>query len=168
VFSVRLAEPADAMEVAGVHVRSWQHAYRGLFPDEYLDGLRPEDRAARYTFEGGADQPLTIVALEDGVIRGFAAIAAARGGTDGKTGELLALYVDPAHWGRGVGRRLTVEARDRLTDQGFESAVLWVLKGNDRAERFYRSDGWMPDGARREEEVWGVVADELRYQRTLR
>jgi GNAT superfamily N-acetyltransferase len=154
-------------EVAGVHVRSWQHAYRGLFSDEYLDGLRPEDRAARYTFAGGPDQPLTIVALEDGAIRGFATIAPTRGDSDGKTGELFALYVDPDHWGRGIGRRLMVEARNRLVDRGFENAVLWVLRGNDRAERFYRSDGWMPDGARREEEVWGVAADELRYRRTL-
>jgi hypothetical protein len=37
---LRRAEPADAMEVARVHVRSWQVAYRGLLPDAYLDGLR--------------------------------------------------------------------------------------------------------------------------------
>ncbi len=47
---LRPAEPADAMAVARVHVRSWQAAYRGLLPDAYLDGLRPEDRAARYDF----------------------------------------------------------------------------------------------------------------------
>ena len=28
------------MEVARVHVRSWQAGYRGLLPDAYLDGLR--------------------------------------------------------------------------------------------------------------------------------
>jgi hypothetical protein len=50
VISVREAKPQDAADVAGVHVRSWQVAYRGLFPDDYLDGLRAEDRMARYTF----------------------------------------------------------------------------------------------------------------------
>ena len=49
----RLAVPGDEQAVAVVHVRSWQVAYRGLMPDEYLDGLRPQDRADRYTF---ADQ----------------------------------------------------------------------------------------------------------------
>ena len=34
------ATPEDALEVAGVHVRAWQSAYRGLLPDEHLDGLR--------------------------------------------------------------------------------------------------------------------------------
>jgi hypothetical protein len=35
---MREAQPQDAAEVARVHVRSWQVAYRGLFPDDYLDG----------------------------------------------------------------------------------------------------------------------------------
>ena len=47
VLTVRRATPEDAAGVAGVHVRSWQVAYRGLLPDDYLDGLRPEDRMAR-------------------------------------------------------------------------------------------------------------------------
>lgn len=45
-----LAELTDAMGVAQVHVRSWQVGYRGLMPDDYLDQLRPEERAAKYTF----------------------------------------------------------------------------------------------------------------------
>ena len=108
------------MEVAGVHVRWWQRAYRGLFRDEYLDGLRPEERAARYTFEGQADQPLTIVAGECGAIRGFATIGAP-----------------------------STDARE------------------NRAERFYGPDGWTLDGGRRQDEVWGVLAGELRYRRAL-
>jgi hypothetical protein len=47
---LRRAEPGDAMDVARVHVRSWQAGYRGLLPDAYLDGLRPEERAGRYNF----------------------------------------------------------------------------------------------------------------------
>ena len=167
MLSVRLAEPNDAMEVAGVHVRCWQRAYRGLFPDEYLDGLRPEERAARYTFEGQADQPLTIVAGECGAIHGFATIGAPSTDARENIGELLALYVDPDHWGRGIGRGLILEARKRMIKCGFGDAVLWVLAGNYRAERFYRADGWTLDGGRRQDEVWGVLADELRYRRAL-
>jgi hypothetical protein len=44
VETVRPARPDDALPVAGVHVRSWQAAYRGLLPDDYLDGLRAEER----------------------------------------------------------------------------------------------------------------------------
>jgi hypothetical protein len=44
---------------------------------------------------------------------------------------------------------------------------LWVLLGNERAERFYRIDGWIPDDARRRGEVWGVGVQSLRYSRSL-
>jgi hypothetical protein len=47
IMLLRPAEPADAMAVARVHVRSWQAAYSTLLPAEYLDQLRPEDRAQR-------------------------------------------------------------------------------------------------------------------------
>ncbi len=39
--------PGDEMVVAALHVLSWQVAHKGLLPDEYLNGLRPEDRVLR-------------------------------------------------------------------------------------------------------------------------
>ncbi len=166
---LRPAEPADALAVARVHVRSWQAAYRSLLPDDYLDQLRPEDRAQKYTF-GDPDptRPYTIVATVAGVIHGFATTAPARDLDVPGYGELFALYVDPDHWGRGLGVALVSAARARLVDQGFQDAVLWVLAGNIRAEHFYRTDHWTPDGHRRTDEVWGVKVNELRYRRVLR
>jgi GNAT superfamily N-acetyltransferase len=165
---VRDAEPDDAAAVAGVHVRSWQAAYRGLIPDAYLDALRPEDRMARYTFgSADPDAPATIVAVEEGVIRGFATTGPSRDDDTPGAGELVGLYLDPDAWGLGVGRRLMAEARDRLVRRGFSDAILWVLVGNERAERFYRIDRWISDGQRRSEEIWGVTVDEVRYRRLL-
>ncbi len=99
--------------------------------------------------------------------RGFATIGAANDQGDGSLGELLALYVDPDHWGLGIGRRLMFAARRLLTERGLRQAMLWVLEGNERAERFYRADSWLPDGTHRQIEVWGVMADEVRYRRNL-
>jgi hypothetical protein len=69
--------------------------------------------------------------------------------------------------GAGVGRRLIAAARRRLTRLGRSEAILWVLRGNRRAEGFYRTDGWALDGVRRTDEVWGVLVDEVRYRRAL-
>jgi GNAT superfamily N-acetyltransferase len=166
---LRTAQPADAAAVATVHVRSWQVGYRGLLPDEYLDGLRSEDRAERYTFDepGRAEDPETIVAVERGTVRGFATIGSCGDDDRPGAGQLLALYVDPVRWSRGIGRALIQEARTRLGLQGFGEASLWVLAGNERADRFYRLDGWAPDGSRRLDEVWGLTLDEVRYCRSL-
>lgn len=42
---VRPARITDADGIAEVHVRSWQAAYRGLMPQEVLDGLSVAQRA---------------------------------------------------------------------------------------------------------------------------
>jgi GNAT superfamily N-acetyltransferase len=164
---LRRAEPADALAVAEVHVRSWQAAYRGLLPDDYLDGLRPEERAERYTFGDRApDRPATIVAVDRRVICGFATTGPSHDDAT-RSGELYALYVDPDHWGTGVGRALVAAARGHLVRQAFDAARLWVLAGNTRAERFYLADGWRPDGSRRTDEVWDVSVDQVGYRRAL-
>ena len=165
---LRPAQCGDDLSVARVHVRSWQVAYRGLMPDDYLDALRPEDRAARYKF-GNSDPlaPFTIVATNDhGAVLGFGTTAPAHVPELPDYGELCALHVDPDHWGTGAGRALIEACRTRLVaDLGFRRALLWVLAGNRRAQRFYEKDGWTHDGHERTVTVWGLEVPELRYVR---
>ena len=166
---LRPAEPNDALAVARVHVRSWQVAYRTLIPDDFLARLRPEDRAARYDFATSDDRkPRTILAVAGRDILGFATTSPSRDTDMPDHGELCALYVDPPHWGRGIGVALISAARARFTALGFRNALLWVLAGNIRAERFYRTDLWTPDGARRTDSRRGVTLHEVRYQRALK
>jgi GNAT superfamily N-acetyltransferase len=160
------------MGVARVHVRSWQAGYRGMLPDAYLDGLRPEDRAERYSF--GSDDvsdPATMVAIDGALIVGFATTIPARDSDLSDAvepwGELAALYVDPEWWGRGVGAALIAAARGHLLKQGFRHAALWMMTGNARAERFYRSDGWVPDGLSRTDTMWDATVNEVRWRRAL-
>lgn len=164
---LRSAVPDDALPVARVHVRSWQVGYRNLMPAEYLDGLRPEDWVGRYEFGAEPGKPETLVAVEDGAILGFATVAPLRHAAARGTGEIWALYVDPPWWGRDIGRALIEGARNRLRAAGFREAVLWVLAGNTRAQRFYRRDGWLDDNARRTRTVRGLTVDEIRYRRPL-
>lgn len=105
-MSTRQATPQDAVEVAGIHVRAWRVAYRGLVADPVLDGLRVADRQARYDFgDTGPGGPVTVVAVSGATIRGFVTVGPARDEPT-PTGEVQALYVDPPAWGCGVGRAL--------------------------------------------------------------
>jgi ribosomal protein S18 acetylase RimI-like enzyme len=165
---LRRAEPGDNDAVAEVHVRSWQVGYRGLLPDEYLDVLDPVDRASRYTFaDMDLRHPQTKVSVDGDEICGFATVGPCRDEDMPSAGELYGIYVHPDWWNRGVGRILINDARERLFDLGFHEAVLWVLVGNERAERFYHKDRWSPDGQRRLAEVHGITVDEIRYRRPL-
>jgi len=165
---IRPARSGEELAVARVHVRSWQAGYRGLFPDGFLDALRPEDRAERYALGGsGPRAPATLLAADGDQVAGFVTIGPSRDGDLPDAGEIYALYVDPDHWGGGVGRRLLGRARAELAGRGHPLASLWVLAGNRQAERFYVADGWRADGSVRKEDPWGIVAEVHRFRRPL-
>ena len=48
--------------------------------------------------------------------------------------------------GRGVGRDLLSQVTEQLRAAGYLRAVLWVLRANARARRFYEATGWRWDG----------------------
>lgn len=164
---VRAAVPADAPDVARLHVRSWQSAYRGLIAPELLDGLDPEVFANRYTFgRVGLRMPSTLVAVDGSTIRGLATTGLCRDQDLPNFGELMAIYVDPVYLRTGAGRLLIAAARERLRGVGVAAAALWVLDGNARARRFYERDGWRFDGARRSRTYGNAPVEEVRYRRT--
>jgi GNAT superfamily N-acetyltransferase len=168
--TTRVATPDDAAAIGAIHVRTWQAAYRGVMPQEYLDGLDSASRAAGWQRLLSAPPPgdTTLVAEVDGRVVGFANVGPSRDedATDGE-GEVRAIYVDPDSWDSGAGRELMIAGLARLTESGLRHAILWVLVGNERARRFYEAGGWRADGAVKDEESFGVQVSELRYRRPL-
>jgi ribosomal protein S18 acetylase RimI-like enzyme len=165
MVTVRPATVADAPAMGRLHVRAWQAAYRGHMPDDYLDGLRAEDRAAGWerVLGRGRERGVVLVAEQAGQVTGFANLGPAEDPPG--AGELYAINVDPAAWGTGAGRALLLAAQAELARLGFDETVLWVLPANARARRFYEAAGWAPDGAERVDEVLGVTVPEVRYRR---
>ena len=167
-ITIRPMTVEDTRRVGEVHVRAWQSTYRGAMPDEFLDGLRPEDRAEMWrqgVDEAWPGQRDVIVA--DGRVAGFAAYGPAHGGGDDPLGELYAINLDPDYWRQGLGRRLIRHVTSELVRLGFPRAVLWVEATNDRARRFYEVEGWHFDGTEQTDTIDGVTVDEVRYARDL-
>jgi GNAT superfamily N-acetyltransferase len=166
---IRDATVDDADAVALVHVHGWLWGYRGLLPDEYLDGLSAERRAEQWRswlLEPGRTR--TRLAEEDGACVGFAVSGPSRDpGADDDTGEVYAIYVEEEVAGTGVGTELLGSAVAWLTERGFARATLWVLEGNARARRFYEREGWTLDGAAKSEPREDFTMDEVRYAMSL-
>jgi ribosomal protein S18 acetylase RimI-like enzyme len=171
---IRAARVADASQIAVVHVRSWQGAYRGLLPQAYLDGLDPAERVGRWerslaeaANDGGNG---VLVADASGTLLGFAGYAPSRDGDadPARVGEIDAIYLLPSAWGKGLGRRLMGAALTRLAEAQFDRVTLWVLDSNVRARRFYEAGGWLADGARKIEESRGFPIAQVRYKRSLK
>ena len=69
--AVRPATVADAPAMGRLHVRAWQAAYRGEMPDDYLDGLRAEDRAAGWERALGVERERAAVLVAELARLGF-------------------------------------------------------------------------------------------------
>lgn len=156
MLTIRREEPDDAEAVARVHVHGWQAGYAGLMPDEVLARLNVTAWAQRRRDVGTADpdHPFTTLLAEvDGALAGFTTFGPYRNNQDRADldpahGEVVAMYVEPAHWGDGTALALLAAAHAGLRERGWADYRLWVLEGNHRARRFYQRAGLSPDGER--------------------
>jgi ribosomal protein S18 acetylase RimI-like enzyme len=156
-IELRPAESEDAPGLARVSVDSWQTAYRGLVSQSFLDSLNYEERerAWRERLTVGDEEWWGL--LVDGRVAGFVALCPASPEDGGpRVGELHGIYLHPDFFDRGLGRRLMELALARLRLSGHPEAVLWVIDGNRRAERFYKAAGWTREDAVRPHPRVGV------------
>jgi GNAT superfamily N-acetyltransferase len=160
----------DCPRVAEIRIRGWQTAYKGLIPQSYLDALSVEEDATRRRarFGQGGDEIVNLVAERDGEVIGWACHGPYRDGeVRTEDAELYAIYVHPDRVGGGVGRALLRESAGRCAAAGHERMLLWVLKENAPARRFYEQAGFGPDGTEEPFDVDGVAVPEVRYARAL-
>ena len=105
---IRPATTEDARPIAEVHVASWRHAYRGLLPDDYLDKFSVDEREAlclAWFADPGPSSGVLVAEDDAGRVVGFATFGPSRDDdAPTGTGEVPAIYVDPAELGTGIGR----------------------------------------------------------------
>jgi ribosomal protein S18 acetylase RimI-like enzyme len=145
LVTLRLARLADAPGIAAVHVAAWRATYRGIFPDDVLDGLSLDEfrerHAARLTNPAPADARIWVAEAPGGIV-GFSIGGSARDADLAPaTGEVYAIYLQPDALGRGIGRDLFTKSLTTLREQGKRAVVVWVAEANARARRFYEKAG---------------------------
>lgn len=149
--TVRLAMPAEAVDVARIQRRAW--AQSGLLAA--AGGGLPADEASRAWHEAIVKPPLAhlrvLVAIGEAGVVAFAVTGPSgdpdRGERDGTVAEFV---VDPLHRGAGHGSRLINAAVDTLRQDGYQVATMWVRASDDALRAFLAGCGWAPDGAHQE------------------
>jgi ribosomal protein S18 acetylase RimI-like enzyme len=170
-MSIRRAEPSDAKQIAEVLVAAWKAAYRGLVPDSALDGLSVDDSADRWRERIAKPWGTIFIAQRDHRVVGFAAWGSSQDEDvdHDSVGEIYVIYVHPDEWRQGHGSALAGEALRCLQEAGFDEVILWVLRGNERAIRFYEAQGFAADGASKtKRRADGTKMPVLRYRRSVR
>ena len=140
-YVVKPMETAEEMDGKGyVHYKSWQETYRGLMEASYLEGVtleRCQAMARKWTDN-------ILVAKDGDKVIGFAAYGRCRDEEASDYGEVFAIYALSEYHGQKVGYELMNAAFEKLKE--YETIVVWVLKGNEKAIKFYERCGFRFDG----------------------
>jgi len=167
-MTIRDAQESDVDGIAATHIASWRVAYRDLLPKDVLDNLSHKARCDLWRQVIAKQTSMVIVAIDGDQITGFLCSAPARDADLDRShvAEILACYVHPDAWRRGIGSRLWNEARQRLGGR-FSDVVLWTWRDNALARRFYERIGFVFDGTDKLAETYGAALVEVRYRRSL-
>lgn len=152
-IEVLRADEQDAEGIAALHVRAFEAAYRGTFPDvaDRAPALEARSDHWHQLLSGGGEKAYTLVAEQRGRPVGFCSLAMpARDADVGEpTAEIAAFYVDPSRWRSGVGSALLEGALRELREvheDPWRHVTLWVLAENTAARTFYARAGFEHDG----------------------
>jgi ribosomal protein S18 acetylase RimI-like enzyme len=157
---------SDVEAIAVLHLASWRSAYRGIVSDQFLNELTIDSRVTRWGQAlSPGDSPLTetTVAVDGDTVLGVCSFGPRRRPESSAIGEVYALHVEPALRRHGIGKLLLDDSLTRLANRGFKSAVLWVLRDNANARRFYEAQGWSTTGEEMVEDRHGYAIPETRY-----
>jgi GNAT superfamily N-acetyltransferase len=144
-FSIRAARPADAGNIAAIHVAGSLSTYRGIIPDAALAkfGIGERTRQWQTRLKDPDPNTCTFVAAEEDegdAIVGFANAGPARSSELKSDAELYAIYLLQQYRRMGIGKALMREAEGLLRSAGFRSMGLWVLEVSP-ARAFYEALG---------------------------
>ena len=161
---LRSAKPSDARAIERVARQSWHAAYDDFLGEEAVEEIVDEwyDRE-RLRDTAREDDPIFLVATEEGALRGF---AHAGPSSEHDGWSLFRIYVAPDRWGEGVGAALLERVESEFEARGVSTYELAVLTVNDVGVSFYGSRGF--DRFDTEEVVLaGVETSQHWYRKTL-
>lgn len=139
-IQVRAARPADGTAIRAVARRSWEAAYRDILGTAGIEHGLGRWYSTEALQETISTRP-AFVAVHRHTVVGFVF-----GDVDAGCGEVVALYVDPANSGQGIGTRLLARLRQDLDGRGISTLTANVFSENEAAIAFFRSNGFTERG----------------------
>lgn len=145
---IRPHTEADRPAVQEIRAKAWRKAYAGLLPEEIILAATTPNPGGKPGSRGGLivpDQVLSsrtglVACLEEKIV-GFAMGGMPRENFVPADCELWAIYVDPGIQGQGIGGSLLLEFKMAMKKLGKKQLLLWTLKENKSARRFYEKLG---------------------------
>lgn len=166
---VRPATMRDAVKIAELYAATAKEAFKTMQTGAKVLPV-PEEKNTVYWREAiEYAEPQVQVAVNGTTLIGFVSYDRSRDkGTPNTLGEIWDIYVDTAHWGKGVGLALWDAAREGLQEEGCTHVSIWVPIANDRAMRFHELAGFKREMSSAKTVPMGPVkVEEIRLKQAL-
>jgi ribosomal protein S18 acetylase RimI-like enzyme len=141
-MTYRKVKNNEVKQIAELHAKSWQVAYKGILSDDYLDNQVLSNRLQVWTerFAKRQNNRFIYVAVDNQIVKGFVCVY---GNDDPKWGALIDnLHVLPELKGQGIGKRLMDEAAKWVSEKyPNPNFYLWVYEDNHASRGFYEKMG---------------------------
>lgn len=135
---IRPVEKADLDTVAKIKVETWNNSYKGIVDNIYLEKMNYKKTANKWLKNFNNEN--FIVAVADDQIMGFCRYGNRIDEIDrfkDYDGEIYAIYIDKRFQRQGIGNKMVEYACNELKKQNKNKILIWCLKDNLNARKFY-------------------------------
>ena len=146
MITIRLAVPADAPDMAEVHMRSWEVAYKDIIPAEYI---REKNIGRPSMWQKSLDEgqyPHRVIQLNGKTVGNMCIAPPQDDDLDEDFYELHGIYLHPDYYRQGIGTLAMEYAYDIARNANKKFMTVWVFSENLNSIRFYEKCGFVPDG----------------------
>ncbi|HHW57137.1 MAG TPA: GNAT family N-acetyltransferase [Clostridia bacterium] len=138
---IREAICEDASKISVVHVDTWRSTYDGIISSNYLNNLSYSKSEAMWKgilCDKKNDQFVYVLENDSKDVVGY--VCGGKEREYGIYGEIYGIYIDKRYQRKGYGKKLFKKALEALTNRGYNSVIVWVLKDNP-SYKFYEKLG---------------------------
>lgn len=155
---IRKADIEDLSRIAEIIVFGKRVAYRHIFEDDngsfhklQVVDLYEEYKSNLNVLEG-------MLLYDDGIVKG---VINGRP-KESRIMEITDFYVEPFFVGQGIGTLLMKHMIQQIKEKGYRKIILWVIKDNAGARKFYEMNGFANSGETRI--IQGTAKEDCCYE----
>lgn len=154
-LKIRLATADDAPNMANIHARSLETAYKGIIPEEYIK-QQSSKRLALWENIMSKENSIHYVISCDNMPVGMMTVGDVQRenievkddlGIDESFYELHGIYLHPDYYRKGIGTAAMAFAFGKAIAANKTNILLWVFEENVSSIKFYEKCGFTADGA---------------------
>ena len=145
---IRYANKDDADTIALINSKSFQHAFQGIIPGNFLKERFSYERLKERLYKELNESTATsCIMYKYDIPVGMLTFAKDDNKErDNSEIDIWRIYLLPEYWGQNLGVEFLDWVIKELKRKGYKKVALWVVEENIRARKFYEKVGFIHEG----------------------